>query len=368
MAFRVKTFLEITADMVARMRATTRRITDYNVGSANRSMLEAAGGEVDELYQAYAQGLIEGIPLAIYRSFDFELRPATAASGMVRFFAAPGYDSVVRIPPGFTVAAGGLQFRTAAAAEIPVGQASVDVLVICATDGTAGNVAAGAIVSAVSSAAGLASVNNPAAFLNGRGIETEAERKLRFQQFVRALARGTAESCVYAAKAATVVDPLRGVASERVARAEKEEVPGHTVIWIHNGAGGTSDALLARARDLVWGGWTNPATGQPEPGYAPAGRRVDVEKMTEIPVHATIRVQAAGTARTDALKARCIAAAGGAIRGVRSGSTLLPVELVNAVLALRAPVTGAEVGAPLLAVPCPLSAVLVPGTIAIEWI
>jgi hypothetical protein len=68
------------------------------------------------------------------------------------------------------------------------------------------------------------------------------------------------------------------------------------------------------------------------------------------------------------LKARLAAAVGGAIRGVRSGSSMLPIDLVNAALALRAPVNGAEVAAPLLAVPCPISAVLVPGTLTIDWI
>jgi hypothetical protein len=47
---------------------------------------------------------------------------------------------------------------------------------------------------------------------------------------------------------------------------------------------------------------------------------------------------------------------------------MLPIDLVNAALALRAPVNGAEVAAPLLAVPCPISAVLVPGTLTIDWI
>jgi Baseplate J-like protein len=367
MAFRVKTFIQIIGDMVAHMRASQRRVTDFNVGSVNRTLLEAAGAEVDELYQAYAQGLLDAIPVAIYRSFDFDTKPALSASGLVRFSATPSHESLVTIPAGFMVAApGGVQFQVAQQYTIPVGQQTVDALVVCTAPGTAGNVAANTITSLVSSAVDLGSVTNLAAFTNGRGVESEAERKLRFISYIRTLAKGTPEACIYAAKLAQITDPASGLLLERVARCELEETPGHVDMWIHNGAGGTSDALLARAEQLVHGGWTD-EQGLVASGYDPTGMRVDVQKMSEITVNASIRVQVPPTLRTAALEAKVKAAVGGAIRGIRSGGTLLPIDMVNAALALRAPVQGAEIVSPLVATPCPLSSVLMPGTVAVAW-
>lgn len=368
MAFRVKTFIQIASDMLAHMRAAQRRISDFNVGSVNRVMLEAPAAEIDELYQSYTRGLIEAIPVAIYRSFDFELQEAVSASGLVRFSAVPGHSEPVVIRVGFLVAAGGLQYQVAAEAVIPVGQLTVDVLVVCRTKGVEGNAQPDTITSLVSSAVDLQGVTNPAALSNGRGMETDEERKLRFNEYVRTLARGTPASCVYAARQARLVDSSTGFILERVTRAELQETPGHTDMWIHNGAGNTSDALLKRATDLVLGGWSDPITGLPVAGYDAVGARLDVLKMAEIPVSATLQVQVPTAARTEAMRAKIIAAVSGAIRAVRSGESLLPIDLVNAALALRAPVQGAEVSAPVLAVACPIKAVLVPGTITIVWI
>lgn len=368
MGFRVKTFVQIVGDMVSHMRASQRRVTDFNVGSVNRTLLEASAAEIDELYQAYAQGLIEAIPVALYRGFDFDLRAATAASGLVRFRATPDHEAPVVIPVGFLVAAGPLQFQVAAQAVIPVGQQEADALVVCATDGAAGNVQPGAIASLVGTIQDLAGVTNPSAFGNGRTVESNEERKLRFIRYVKTLARGTPEACVYAARLASLDDAATGRVLERAARCEIEETPGHVDMWIHNGVGGTSDALLARAADLVHGGWTDPQTGEELiPGYDPTGMRVDVQKMAEIPVPVSIRIQAPASARTEALKNRVRGALSTTIRASRSNSVLLPIELLNAGLALRAPVTGAQIDAPLAAVSCPKSAALVPGPIAVDW-
>lgn len=368
MAFRVKTFIQIIGDMVAHMRASQRRVTDFNVGSVNRTLLEADAAEIDELYQAYAQGLIESIPVVLYVGFEFDLRPAVSASGVVRLIAKPGQTAPVVVPPGFLVASASAQYQVAQQVTIPVGQEGVDALAVCTTPGPVGNAQPGAVSSLVSGGvAGLAGVSNPTGFANGRGVESNEERKLRFGEFVKALARGTAHSCKYAAKLARITDPATGLEVERVLRVEVEETPGHVDMWIHNGAGGTSDALLDRARELVWGGFTDPVSGDPTPGYDPTGMRLDIEKMAEIPVPVTVRIEAPVSARTDALEDRVKRAVGGAIRAVRSGGLLLPIELTNAALALRAPVTGAEVGAPLLAVRCPISAVLVPGAITVDW-
>ncbi len=366
--FSTKNFLSIITDMIRHMAAGQKKITDFSVGSVNRVMLEATAAEVDELYQAMAQGLIEAIPTAIYRSFDFELIAAQYASGVLRFTVPANHATPSVIPVGtVSMSKAGVQYQTIEAITIPVGQSTGDVLAVSSTPGAAGNAPAGDINRPISSGVIISSVTNPLAFSNGRGKESEAERKIRFVEYIRTLARGTIASVIYAAKQATVLDPRTGTPVERVARVTVEETAGHVYLWLHNGTGNVSPALVQRADDLVQG-YYDPDTGAPIAGYRPTGMRVDVAAMSELPVNVTIAIQAALTARTDALVGRIQDAISTTIRATRSGEALRPLDITNTALALAPYVMGAVIDSPTTTVPCPIRSVLVPGTITVNWI
>lgn len=365
MPFQIKDFLSIVAGMVNHMRATSPKITDFNVGSVARTMIEAPAVEIDELYQQYLAGLVESIPTAIYRSFDFPLLPAVPASGLVRFSAAAGHAAIT-LPVGTRVASeANVEYQTVEAASIPVGQSSVDVLVAATTPGAGGNALPGSIAYLVSQVEGVASVTNPVALANGRGEETEAERKLRFGEFIRSLARGTVGSLVYAAKLGAITDASGATTIERVQRVGVEETAGYVQLYVHNGVGQTS-ADLVRAVVKIVEGYQDSA-GTLVPGYRPAGMRVDVVAMTEIPVNVTLQVQVPLLLQTADTRGSVQAALARVIRATRSGGDLRPLDLVNAALALPA-VQGAEIMAPTLTVHCPPSGVLVPGLLTVEWV
>lgn len=367
MPFQIKDFLSIVAGMVNHMRTTSRAITDFNVGSVARTMIEAPAIEIDELYQQMLAGLVEGIPTAVYRSFDFPLLPAVAASGLARFSAPAGHADAVVLPVGVRVASdSAVEYRTVEAAVIAVGQTSVEVLVSAVAPGSGGNALPDAVTRLISPISGVSAVTNPAALSNGRGAETEAERKLRFAEFIQSLARGTVGSLIFAAKAAKVTDPTGATTLERVARVAVREGPGHVRLYVHNGAGATSAQLVQAVTDRIEGG-EDPATGTITPGYRPAGMRVDVEAMTEIPVAVAIRAQVPALRQTEETRGQVVAALSRVIRATRSGGELRPLDLVNATLAL-AEIQGAEIAQPTLSVPCPASAVLVPGAILVEWV
>ncbi len=83
--FRTKDFLTLIDGMILTARAHTERVTDYNVGSVARTLLEAPGLELDALYQAMTLNLLDAIPVAIYQGFSFTALPAMAAAGFVTF-------------------------------------------------------------------------------------------------------------------------------------------------------------------------------------------------------------------------------------------------------------------------------------------
>ncbi|PWC44269.1 baseplate J/gp47 family protein [Azospirillum sp. TSO22-1] len=365
MPFQIKDFLSIVAGMVNHMRKTSPKVTDFNVGSVARTMIEAPAIEIDELYQQYLAGLVEGIPTAIYRSFDFPLLPAVPASGIVRFNAQPGRTAPVAIAVGTRVAnASNVEYETVEAATIPVGQTSVDVLMTAGTAGPAGNALPGAIGQLVSPVDGVAGVTNPDALANGRGAETESERKLRFAEFIKSLARGTVGALAYAARLATVTDVSGTTVLERVARVAVEEEAGFVTLYVHNGAGSTSEQLVQAVKDIVEG--YEDADGNLMPGYRPAGMRVDVVAMAERPVDVTIQAQIPAFYQTDDTRAQIAAALTGVIRATRSGGDLRPVNLINAVLSLET-AQGAEIVTPTQVVGCPVGSVLVPGTLTVVW-
>jgi hypothetical protein len=232
--------------------------------------------------------------------------------------------------------------------------------------GPTGNAPAGAVSRRVSSGLGIVAVVNPQAFSEGRGAETPAERKLRFVEYVRTLARGTPASLRYIAKQAMILDPRTGIPVERVIRTSPQETTGHYNLFIYNGAGNTSAALVARCQQLV-DGYNHPETGMPVDGYAPAGMRVDVVAMREIPVNVTLGAEVPSAQRTETLRASIVSMLQGTVRGTPTLGRLRPLDLVNAAVSLDA-VGGAVIEAPLLTIPCPVDAVLVPGTITVAWI
>ncbi|WP_431860118.1 baseplate J/gp47 family protein [Azospirillum sp.] len=365
MSFQIKDFISIVASMVNHMRGVTTKITDYNVGSVARTLIEAPALEIDELYQQMVHGLVEAIPTAIYRSFDFTLKPAVAASGLVRFSCDPAHTEPVVLPVGVVVASTtGVQYQTIEAVTIPVGQDHADVVATALVAGPDGNTLADTITVIVSSASGATSVTNPTAFANGRGEETEDERRLRFAEYVKSLARGTVGSLVYAAKNVQLLDPSSGTVLERVERVSVDEGPGHVSLYVYNGSGNTSAALVEEVRRVIDG--YDDADGELVPGFRPAGMRVDVRAMTEIPINASITAEVAALNRTDETEAQIKGAMSAVIRATRSGGSLRPVDLVNAVMVLPR-VSGAGDVTPSFTVPCPASAVLVPGILTVNW-
>ncbi|MBI1207463.1 MAG: hypothetical protein GC191_09280 [Azospirillum sp.] len=365
MAFQIKDFLSIVASMVNHMRAVTDKITDYNVGSVARTMVEAPAVEIDELYQQMVHGLTEAIPTAIYRSFDFPLIGAIPASGAVKFLVNPAHTLDITIPAGTQVASKtNATYLTVAEAVVPVGIASTDVLVAAEIAGPIGNALPGTVTRLVSSVSGVTSVTNADALINGRDVETDDERRLRFAEYIRSLARGTIGALVYGAKLAQVTDPVSGAILERVARVSVEETRGHVNLYVHNGTGNTSADLLQLVRDKIEG--SEDSGGTLLAGYRPAGMRVDVLTLNEVPVDVDVIAQVATIYRTDDTEAQIVTALSRVIRATLSGGLLRPVDLINAVLGVSR-VSGGEISSPTLTTYCPADSVLVPGAITVTW-
>ncbi|OIO56715.1 MAG: hypothetical protein COX57_04440 [Alphaproteobacteria bacterium CG_4_10_14_0_2_um_filter_63_37] len=261
MATQIKDLISIIAALVNQVKATRPDITDFQVGSIIRTLLEAAAAEMEELYIQQFNSLMEGIPTSTYEAFGFSRLPASTATVTLDFSASSPVAAAVLVPAGTRArTTGGIVFTTQADATIAIGQTTVSVLAAADRSGVIANVAASTVVVLVDRPQGISTVTNPSAAAGGSDLETDLQLKTRFQDFISSISRGTAGAIEYGATTATVTD-VGGAVIERCAKATVVEPfladplnpIGVVELYCHNGSGSTSQALLDAVAMVVAG-------------------------------------------------------------------------------------------------------------------
>jgi len=288
MAFQVKDFLSITASMVNHIRGATRKLTDFNVGSVNRTLIEASAVEIDELYQQMLNGLRDAIPVATYTSFGFTKLPAALANVIVVFqTSSSGAGEAIVIPAGTVVRVlnDEVSYVTDNEVSIPAGGVSVSVRVTADQPGTMGNALANTITVMDVPITGV-TVSNPAAAITGRDIETDEAQQIRFAQYIKSLSRGPIESIAFGAKTAAINningDIIEYVDKSKVVEpytADASQPLGYIDCYIYNGSGNTSVALRDETQKIIDGFFN--ANGVRVAGWKAAGIVCRVRLVTE---------------------------------------------------------------------------------------
>lgn len=293
MAFQIKDFTSISASVLNILRATQNKITDFNIGSIVRSMIEAVAAEIDELYQQMFIGLKEAIPVAIYNSFQFQPLMALPASGLVRVtITASASPTIIPASTAFTLANGAANYLSNVDVTIADGNTYADILVTSDVAGAFANISSGQTFALAPAVTGLVSATNLSAFLSGTDEESIDDRKVRFNAFVSSLNRGTVAALSYGLNLSNLTD-AQGNIIERVVSSSiiepwlTDDTQPISLVkcYIHNGVGATSSGLVARARDVIYGYYD--ALGVAVPGWKAAGVKVEVYAATEVAVNVT---------------------------------------------------------------------------------
>lgn len=167
-----------------------------------------------------------------------ERKQAVAARGIVRFTAGEAAQTPREIPAGTVCMTAGLvRFETAEAAVLPAGELWVDVPVQALTAGTAGNVAAGAILTMAVAPVGIVRCTNPAPCTGGADAETDEGLRQRVLDTFRRLPNG-ANAAFYEQEAlsfdqvaaAAVVPRPRGTGSVDVVVTTAGGLPGQELL------------------------------------------------------------------------------------------------------------------------------------------
>lgn len=203
-------------------------ITDLNVGSVSRTMLEAVGRELaltelslEHVYRSAFLETAEGANLdKVVALVGVTRRPAGIAMVRVRFPRAPGSTGRVTIPAGTVVAdPEGNRFATVAPLVLEPGEPSREVLAAGRSRSTPA-VAAGAIDRLEVLVAGVAPPSNAEAAAPAAAAETDDELRRRARGALAVAARGTLDAlrfgilAVPGVKDVTVVEFPHGVSGE----------------------------------------------------------------------------------------------------------------------------------------------------------
>lgn len=365
--YQPKTFFEVAADMIETARAASDRVTDWNVGSVARTLLEGQAMGLEDFYQALNLAIQEAIPASLYAAFDFQRLPAAIAHGKIRVTIAPlSTDFTLTAGPNgasFSTAGGEANFVLDEDLTIPAGQTVGEAAAVCTTSGVVGNVPANTITLFTGASLAVESVTNPLSFSMGSDGESDQAMKARFVAYIASIARATPASLEYAARSQKRYD-AEGNIIEAVERVAVQEYAGYVRLFIYSGSG-ASDELVEQVQRVI-DGYYDDVNEVIVGGYRAAGVFVLVGAMATktVDIAATVDLLP-GYAPNTAMDTAVRTAIDYAIRTHPSGQALTVARMQNAILAVPG-VQDVEI-TPAQSIPCAAAEALLPGTVSLTW-
>lgn len=227
MAFTPKTYTQILNSLMGMFIGSTPNVTDFNVGSVARSLMEAFAVEQERIYMQILETTADAIDSSAYLSFGFQLLPPIAAYGAVTLTRTGAYVPDITIPLGasFRVPNTTKVYSTTSAYLWTGGSGSTTftISVTCGTAGAFGNTPAGSITEIVVPITGVASLTNSKALFTGTDNETLDQRRQRFAAYVSSLPRATKSAVEYGGTTTKLIDS-GGYTTEQVVKSHAFEV------------------------------------------------------------------------------------------------------------------------------------------------
>lgn len=246
MAFRVKGANAILESLINWTSARTDKLTDFNVGSATRTLLESVALQAEEFYYNLKKGIEHAIRNSCYNAFSFERKPANKATGYVTIFYEYPLKQEILIPKGSRFHTGNARvikeyYRSLENVIVGEGSQTAIVRIEAERPGKRANAVAGEISKMDMGGPNIANVANTNDIVNGKDRESEASRAQRFKEYVHTLQRGTAEAVAYGIK------QVPGVSGVYV----DDRYIGFARAYVHDDNGKLSDELKAKVIEAV---------------------------------------------------------------------------------------------------------------------
>lgn len=238
-SLKIKKFQDIFNSLVTWITSDNSKLSDFNIGSALRTISESISLQMEELYFNMHQNIEYAIRTAIYGAFGFEAVKATYATTYVTISFVEPLTNALLIPAGFTVCTSltnskVVYYKTTSDYTVPIGSYNCMVGVVCTEQGTVGNCEIGEIATMVTTSTMIDSVTNTMRVTDGVDQESNADMKARFKEYIKSLGRATRESIEYGIKT------VEGVAGVKI----DDNYIGFVNAYVHDSNGELPDELL----------------------------------------------------------------------------------------------------------------------------
>lgn len=242
----MKKFRDILGDMASWMTLNGSKVTNFTVGSVIRSLLESIAMEIEDLYFFIQYKFEEFLDKGIYTSFNFDRKPATAATGIVTVRFNQPLNQTVMVNKGFRFFTTPIEGRTVYFEVVEdtlanLGFSEVKVRVECLEKGTVGNVPAYSVTKVVNPTPFMSTVYNGDKFFTGLPEETKEQRQKRFNQYISSLGRSTQSSIEYGCK------QVEGVAGVHII----EDI-GIIYVYAHDHFGELNDTMITKIEEKLY--------------------------------------------------------------------------------------------------------------------
>lgn len=297
-------------------------LTDLNVGSAVRTIVEAISKELGVLYAqlnlAYDSGFVETATGAsldrVVALLGLARFHAGYPTGMVQFTRRAGASGSITIPAGTPVTDGAkTRYVTAESHDMLAGESSAQVAIRGATP-TTPVVDAFKLIAIGSAIAGLDTVTNTAPTTRAQQDETDEQLRARARSALLGSSKGTLDAIKYG------LLQLPGVTGVDVV--EPPDTPGELLVHVRVATGGPNDPLPQTVLDRI-------------EELRAAGIRVNPARAPSTVLAARLAlVLASGTqAQSDDVHATAAKALANAVGQIEGGKTIRTKPLVAALLA-----------------------------------
>ncbi|GMB00227.1 baseplate J/gp47 family protein [Pelosinus sp. IPA-1] len=247
-----KTFKDILTNLFEYV-GENKKITDFNVGSVLRTILEAVAAVSEELWynlQLFVSKFFLNTSSGEWldrrlNDLGMERKAGSAAYGLITIGRDSPSPISILISAGtiFQNETGELQYTTQADTLLNIGEVSIDVQAQAVAVGSNYNLLSGTVLKQSGIAISGIEWGKIKLMGGGEDIEDDTDFKNRVPDYFDSLSRGTASAIVYAASA------VKGVESVTI----KENVPskGWFTIYIDDGSGVANQTLLQSVRAVL---------------------------------------------------------------------------------------------------------------------
>lgn len=244
--FRIQDKDNILHKLIAWVSTSTEKLTDFNPGSAIRTLLEAVSYQLEEFYYDLEQAVAFAIKNAGFHAFGFKRSAAKKAMGKVTIvYRDPLVENKI-ITKGTELNTGRTRlrktfYRTTEDVVVEAGSMSATLKVECTEVGSVGNAMAGEICKLSVGDPNVDYISNLEDIVNGEDVESEIHREVRFREYVNTLQRGTAEAVAYGIKQ---VPGVHGVWVD-------DSFIGFVHVYVHDINGNLSSELKQKVLEAV---------------------------------------------------------------------------------------------------------------------